>query len=145
MIPAEILARCEAAGIRLRPLPDGRIGAAPRESLTEELRSLIRAHKAELLAALQVPEHAHAGSTTGADTAPAPSPIHVPDRGADCMRCANLTMRVEIHEGTRRVFWWRCEKGYALMEGRNFGERVLLAPPACGTAGAFEQWKEGQR
>lgn len=68
-------------------------------------------------------------------------PAGVADRAAECMRCANLAMRVERHEGTRRVFWWRCLKGHALLEGRNFGERVLLAPPECE---AFEQWRQGQ-
>lgn len=76
---------------------------------------------------------------------PAPAPMPAPDRGTDCMRCRHLLMRCEHNAGTRRVFWWRCEKGHALMEGRNFGERVLLAPPACEAVGDFEQWQAGQR
>jgi len=54
-------------------------------------------------------------------------------------------MRTEVHMGTRRIFWWRCERGHALLEGRNFGERTLLSPPACDAAGDFEQWQAGQQ
>jgi len=48
----DALARIAAAGIRLRPLPDGRIWAEPSSRLTDELRALIRAHRAELLQSL---------------------------------------------------------------------------------------------
>lgn len=48
----DLLARIAAAGIRLKPLPDGRIWVEPRAALTDELRALIRSHKAELLQAL---------------------------------------------------------------------------------------------
>ncbi len=51
---ADILARVQAAGIRLEPLPDGRIKVAPRSRLTDELRSLIVEHKVELIAALEI-------------------------------------------------------------------------------------------
>jgi len=145
MTPAEVLARVQAAGIQSRPLPDERIGASPREALTDELRTLIRANKSELLTVLaRTPEPVHAH---GPEEHPEPAPAHMqaPDHGADCMRCANLTMRVETHPGIRRAFWWRCEKGHALMEGRNFGERVLLAPTDCDRAGDFRQWTAGQR
>lgn len=74
------------------------------------------------------------------ETEPALRPTS--DHGAGCMSCANLTMRVETHEGTRRTFWWRCDRGHALMEGRNFGERVLLAPPECDE---WTQWEAGQQ
>ena len=48
----DVLARVAAAGIKLTPLPDGRIWVEPRAALNDELRVLIRAHKAELLAVL---------------------------------------------------------------------------------------------
>ncbi len=48
----EVMMRLAAAGIRLKPLPDGRVWAEPRAALTDDLRDLIRAHKAELLTAL---------------------------------------------------------------------------------------------
>ncbi|MEK6244037.1 MAG: hypothetical protein AABM33_05995 [Pseudomonadota bacterium] len=46
-----ILARVEAAGVRLRA-DSGRIVVAPREALTDELRALIRSNKPALLTAL---------------------------------------------------------------------------------------------
>src|SRR5262245_18738572 len=48
----DVLVQLAAAGIRLTPLPDGRIWAEPRAALNDELRELIRCHKAELLRAL---------------------------------------------------------------------------------------------
>lgn len=141
MDPSQLLERIAAEGVRLALGPDGAtLRASPREHLTDELLALIRENKpallAELLAQVQVREPAHAHG--GADAPPRPAP----EKAAECMSCANLTMRVEHHEGTRRVFWWRCERGHALMEGRNFGERVLLAPPECSD---FKQWSAGQR
>lgn len=143
---AEILARVQAAGIRLRA-EGAKLIASPRERLTDELRAEIRAHKAELLAALaRTPEPAHAGGPAEhAEPDTGPSLRLAPDRGADCMRCANLIMRCEVHEATRRVFWWRCSRGHVLLEARNYGERVLLAPPGCDVAGDFKQWREGRR
>lgn len=136
--PTEILATVTAAGIRLRAEGD-RLVASPRECLTDELRSLIRGHRAELLATLS-PAPAHAGGPCRNE------PAHrAPEHGADCMCCANLRMTVEVHTGTRRVFWWRCERGHVLLEGRNFGEWVLLAPPECDQAGDFRPWRAGQR
>ena len=51
MTTADILARVQAAGIRLRV--DGeQLLASPRARLTDELRALIRMHRGELLQAL---------------------------------------------------------------------------------------------
>lgn len=49
----DLLARLSALGVRLSREGEA-IRAAPRLALTEEARSLIRAHKAELLAALAI-------------------------------------------------------------------------------------------
>jgi len=135
---AEIIARLGAVGVKIRT-ERGVLRAGPSERLTDELRALIRANKVALVEALAEqpePEHAHVEADRRSE------PEARSNRAAECMRCANLLMRVETHEGTRRVFWWRCAKGHALMEGCNFGERVLLAPPECE---AFEQWREGKR
>lgn len=48
----ELLERIQQAGIRVEPLPDGRLWVEPRSRLTDELRGLIASHKAELLALL---------------------------------------------------------------------------------------------
>lgn len=48
----DVLARLAAEGIRLSPLPDGRLWVEPAELLTDELRGLIRAHRADLIAAI---------------------------------------------------------------------------------------------
>lgn len=124
-----LLRELEGRGLKLWA-EGGRLLVSPKKRITDDARALIRAHRAELFAAL---DHGAPGAT-GPALRPAPT------KGADCMRCANLTMRCEVHEPTRRVFWWRCERGYELLEGRNFGERVMLAPPECDAAGAFEPW-----
>ena len=51
----ELIASLSALGVRLSREGDG-IRVAPRSALTDEARGLIRAHKAELLAALPDPE-----------------------------------------------------------------------------------------
>ena len=47
-----ILAQVAAAGVTLKPLPSGKIWAEPSARLTDDLRALIRQHKAELLSAV---------------------------------------------------------------------------------------------
>ncbi len=56
MLTSDILARLKTAGIRLTPLPDGRLWVEPRTALNDELRELIRAHKPQLLRALEQAE-----------------------------------------------------------------------------------------
>jgi hypothetical protein len=51
MTVAVLLEEIRAAGLRLDPAPDG-LRVSPKGRLTDELRLKIRAHKAELLAAL---------------------------------------------------------------------------------------------
>ena len=50
---SDLIGRLALAGVRLARIGEDRIAAEPREALTEELRSLIREHKLELLAALE--------------------------------------------------------------------------------------------
>jgi len=52
MASLDILSKIHAAGITLHPLPDGRLRAAPRDRLTDELRAMIIENRAEILAAL---------------------------------------------------------------------------------------------
>jgi hypothetical protein len=121
----------------------GRLLASPSDRVTEKVRELVTAHRDVLFSALaREPAHAHEGTH---EARPEPAPLPSPGRGAECMRCANLKMRVEHPEGTPRVFFWRCAKGHALMEGRDFGARVLLAPPECEAAGDWKPWECGQR
>ncbi len=54
MIAATLLEEIRAAGLTLDPAPDG-LRVSPKGRLTDELRQKIRAHKAELLAALSPP------------------------------------------------------------------------------------------
>ncbi|MDD4887492.1 MAG: hypothetical protein PHO64_11315 [Thiomonas sp.] len=54
MIAAGLLEEIRAAGLTLDPAPDG-LRVSPKGRLTDELRQKIRAHKAELLAALSPP------------------------------------------------------------------------------------------
>jgi hypothetical protein len=48
----DILRLLTARGLTVRPLPGGQLQVSPRSALTDELRALIRDHKAELLDAL---------------------------------------------------------------------------------------------
>jgi hypothetical protein len=52
MQAVEVLTELNRMGLRLSPLPGGKIEAAPKQSITEEARRLIRSHKRELLVAL---------------------------------------------------------------------------------------------
>lgn len=67
---AAVLARLEAAGVRLR-IEAGKLTAYPREAITDELRALMREHKAVLR---EVVEQATAATTTTTATAPAGTP-----------------------------------------------------------------------
>jgi hypothetical protein len=49
---AGILAAAEAAGVTLRRLPDGRVGARPRKRITPELAAALRSRGPEVAAAL---------------------------------------------------------------------------------------------
>jgi hypothetical protein len=146
-----ILARLEAAGLHLRA-DGGNLVVSPKEAVTDELRALMRSHKPELLAELQGrpaangPVHlepAVAFPIVQVHRQPNPEPS--PLSGLDCSGCNNLDMRQEWHTGTRKVFFWRCKAGHELLQGRNYGERIVLAPPECEEAGDFDQWKPGTR
>jgi hypothetical protein len=50
---SDLIGRLALAGVRLARIGEDRIAAEPKEALTEELRTLIRQHKPELLAALE--------------------------------------------------------------------------------------------
>lgn len=151
----DVLAHLSALGVSLSRNGDSLI-ARPRSALTDELRTMIRANKAALLEAIA---HASGRATkpqgeakdapqgTGTPEArplPAPSPEAVPSAlsGYDCTGCDHLTMREEPQPGTRRRFFWRCSEGFELLEGRNYGERVILAPPECNR---FTPWKAGTK
>lgn len=75
-------------------------------------------------------------------TAPA-VPATSPLSGYDCNGCDRLEMKEEPQPGTRRRFYWRCRRGHELLEGRNYGSRITLAPPECEEAGDFTPWKAG--
>lgn len=69
MTPSDLLAECTRRGIALRPEGEAIRYSCPKGAMTDELRSLIREHKAALLALLS------AGSTgqEGAVSSPAPT------------------------------------------------------------------------
>jgi hypothetical protein len=150
---ASILSWLEAAGLRLRA-EAGNLVVSPKDAVTDELRALMRSHKPELLAELQ-----------GRPVANEPAPLklvkidrvdvfHLPAgvaetasplEGLDCSGCNHLEMREEPQPGTRRRFFWRCKRGHELLEGRNYGARIILAPPECDEASDFRPWKSGTR
>ena len=50
---SDLIGRLALAGVRLARIGEDRIAAEPKDALTDELRTLIRQHKPELLAALE--------------------------------------------------------------------------------------------
>lgn len=66
MIAATLLEEIRAAGLTLDPAPEG-LRVSPKGRLTDALRQKIRAHKAELLAAISPPPDDR--DTLAADTA----------------------------------------------------------------------------
>lgn len=53
MAASDLIGRLALAGVRLSVLAPDKLAAEPRSALTDELRALIRAHKAELIEALE--------------------------------------------------------------------------------------------
>lgn len=115
MTPGAILERLRAEGITLRrDGPD--LIVTPREALTDELRALILAHKAELLEAVEIEQAEPLGLHVGCYA---------------CDGCRNLAMASEYRGQGRRFFWFACSQGFPIMEAGYHGERVLLAPAEC--------------
>ena len=79
----DVLSRCDAAAIRLR-LDGAQLLAEPRELLTDELRSLIRANKDGIVAALRRPL---LDATDGYETAIEIERMHI------CRPCAHFSAR----------------------------------------------------
>lgn len=54
-----------------------------------------------------------------------------PAYGPECGNCDHLHLQV-FHRGKdRRIYHWRCVKGYSILEVHYAGERVHVAPPDC--------------
>ncbi|MDE2267797.1 MAG: hypothetical protein KGL33_02100 [Betaproteobacteria bacterium] len=89
MNAASLLEEIRAAGLTLDPAPDG-LRVTPRGRLTDALRQKIRAHKAELLAALSPPPDDRADlEADAASQALAADVLHLaahPDRAAFALR-----------------------------------------------------------
>lgn len=89
----DVLARLAAAGIKLTPLPDGRLLAQPSALLNDELRELIRSHLAELLASLSMEPGGEPDATIDLQF----------DHAAEARRERVLAM-LEAHPGARYAF-----------------------------------------
>lgn len=87
---AELLADCDARGIRLHPAGDGGLTIdAPQAALTPDMVARLKAHKAELLALLRPAVAVQAQ----------PMPIMKPTAKPVC-RCGGTVWRdVPIHDG----------------------------------------------
>lgn len=90
----DLLQMLTARGLTLRPRPDGNLEVSPRTALTDELRAQIRAHKGELLAALQA--LAGAAEAPGADHATTDMPGGSLERS-----CAFLAARADAELAER--------------------------------------------
>lgn len=51
--------------------------------------------------------------------------------GYECDKCDHLHMKVFARVKDRRLFHWRCAKGFAILETQYAGERVHIAPADC--------------
>ena len=68
---ADLLAECDAHGIRLLPADDGGLTIdAPQDALTPDLLDRLKAHKAELLAMLRPAPDAATASPVGGKRQP---------------------------------------------------------------------------
>lgn len=70
-------------------------------------------------------------NATAPATGSVAGPVFSVGTALECERCQNLDMRKELHEGSRRRFFWRCRKGHPILEAGYRGEWVRLAPPEC--------------
>lgn len=86
---AELLADCDARGVRLHPTGDGLTIDAPQAALTPDMVTRLTSHKAELLALLQ----------PAAAVQAQPVPTMQPTAKPVC-RCGSAAWRdVSIHNG----------------------------------------------
>ena len=95
---AELLADCDAHGIRLLLADDGGLTIdAPQDDLTPDLLDRLKAHKAELLTLLRGGRCFDVDSASDAE----PAPIIDPPTNAEAVcRCGSTTWRdVPIHDG----------------------------------------------
>ncbi len=92
--PAELLADCNAHGIRLLAAGDGGLTIdAPQDALTPNLLGRLQAHKAELLALLRSPTNPPAVPVVAMRAAPA-------TRARPICRCGSTTWHdIPIHDG----------------------------------------------
>jgi hypothetical protein len=54
-----------------------------------------------------------------------------PDHGHECGNCRHLYMQVFNRIKDRRIFHWRCARGYLILELHHAGERLHVAPLEC--------------
>lgn len=57
--------------------------------------------------------------------------IQASDKGFECGQCDHLHMQVFNRGKDRRLFHWRCVKGFKIMEAHYGGERIHIAPSDC--------------
>lgn len=57
--------------------------------------------------------------------------------GVACANCRYLDMRSEFVPGSRRRFWWCCEKRHAMLEVWGGPRHELVAPESCTD---FNEW-----
>jgi len=135
MNTATLLAEIRAAGLTLDPAPDG-LRVSPKARLTDELRKKIRAHKADLLAALRSPPddlaELNADINAQAATADTIRQTAHPDRVQFAMR--NHREAVLHHRRMAR----QAERVAAMH--RDMAERHISAARARVDATAFDEW-----
>jgi len=97
--PIDLLAECEARGIRLTPAGDGGLSIdAPRDALTPDLLGRLKAHKADLLAMLRPAPEPIPALPVAAQEAPAKPTKAVCRCGSTTWR--DVVLRHAPHNGT---------------------------------------------
>lgn len=111
---------------------DGDLRLRGKRSAVDRLAPLVKQHKRELVVALGDPNQRgfYDNLCRSGQTKP-----------FECLGCTNLQMTRDRQTDAGRIWFWRCAKGYAVLETGVRGKRVVLAPSDCDD---WQPWQPGE-